>query len=72
VAQLRDLKTPDSGKRIRNPESGVIEERLYRDTWAQSGYDLIPRLRSLRIPTLVMVGEQDFIPLPVCGAPRGR
>ena len=40
----------------------AVEERLYRDTWALPGYDLLPRLRSLRIPTLVIVGEQDFIP----------
>ena len=40
----------------------AVEERLYRDTWSLPGYDLLPRLRSLRIPTLVIVGEQDFIP----------
>jgi proline iminopeptidase len=40
----------------------AVEERLYRDTWSMPGYDLLPRLRSLRIPTLVIVGEQDFIP----------
>jgi proline iminopeptidase len=40
----------------------AIEERLYRDTWSRPGYDLLPSLRSLRIPTLVIVGEQDFIP----------
>jgi pimeloyl-ACP methyl ester carboxylesterase len=40
----------------------AIEERLYRDTWSVPGYDLLPKLRSLRIPTLVIVGEQDFIP----------
>jgi proline iminopeptidase len=40
----------------------AVEERLYRDTWSMPGYDLLPRLRSLRITTLVIVGEQDFIP----------
>lgn len=40
----------------------AVEERLYRDTWSQPGYDLLPRLRRLRVPTLVIVGEQDFIP----------
>ena len=40
----------------------AVEERLYQDTWALLGYDLLPKLRSLRIPTLVIVGEQDFIP----------
>ena len=40
----------------------AIEDRLYRDTWQAPGYDLLPRLRALRIPTLVIVGEHDFIP----------
>jgi proline iminopeptidase len=40
----------------------AVEDRLYRDTWSLPGYDLLPKLRSLRIPTLVIVGEQDFIP----------
>ncbi len=40
----------------------AVEERLYQDTWSLPGYDLLPKLRSLHIPTLVIVGEQDFIP----------
>ena len=40
----------------------AVEERLYQDTWSLPGYDLLPKLRSLEIPTLVIVGEQDFIP----------
>jgi pimeloyl-ACP methyl ester carboxylesterase len=46
----------------------AIEERLYRDTWSLPGYDLLPRLRSLRVPTLVIVGEQDFIPPTIARA----
>ena len=33
------------------------------DTWQSPGYDLLPKLRSLQIPTLVITGEQDFIPV---------
>jgi proline iminopeptidase len=40
----------------------AVEQQLYRDTWQLPGYDLLPRLRSLNIPTLVIVGEDDFIP----------
>lgn len=43
----------------------AVEERLYRDTWQVPGYDLLPKLRSLRIPTLVIVGEDDFIPIEI-------
>jgi proline iminopeptidase len=40
----------------------AIESRLYRDTWDMAGYDLVPKLRTLRTPALVIVGEHDFIP----------
>jgi len=40
----------------------AVENRLYRDTWEVPGYDLLPKLRDLRIPTLVIVGDHDFIP----------
>ena len=32
------------------------------DTWNAPGYDLLPKLRSLAIPTLVISGDHDFIP----------
>jgi proline iminopeptidase len=35
------------------------------DTWQKPGYDLLPKLRSLRIPTLVIAGDKDFFPLEV-------
>jgi pimeloyl-ACP methyl ester carboxylesterase len=40
----------------------AVEERLYRDTWSRLGYDLLPKLPGLEVPTLVIVGEQDFMP----------
>lgn len=40
----------------------AVEDRLMRDTWQKDGYDLLPRLRSLSIPTLVLYGDHDFIP----------
>jgi pimeloyl-ACP methyl ester carboxylesterase len=36
-----------------------------RDTWQMVGYDLLPKLRGLRVPTLVITGEDDFIPVAV-------
>ncbi len=41
----------------------AVEERLMLDTWQKPGYDLLPQLGALRIPTLVLTGEQDFIPV---------
>ena len=40
----------------------AVEDRLMRDTWQVDGYDLLPKLRSLNIPTLVISGDHDFIP----------
>ena len=43
----------------------AVEDQLYKGTWQIDGYDLLPRLRSLRIPTLVIAGDHDFIPIEV-------
>jgi proline iminopeptidase len=40
----------------------AVEDRLMRDTWQMHEYDLLPKLRSLRVPTLVISGDRDFIP----------
>lgn len=39
-----------------------VEDRLMADTWSRDGYDLLPKLRSLTVPTLVIYGDHDFIP----------
>ncbi len=39
-----------------------VEDRLMADTWSLEGYDLLPKLRSLTIPTLIVYGDRDFIP----------
>lgn len=43
----------------------AVEDRLMLDTWQIPGYDLLPKLHSLRIPTLVIAGDKDFFPLEV-------
>jgi len=40
----------------------AAENALMRDTWKVPGYDLLPRLGSLKMPTLVIAGDHDFIP----------
>jgi proline iminopeptidase len=39
----------------------AVEDQLMRDTWQVAGYDLLPKLRSLRVPTLVIAGDHDFM-----------
>jgi proline iminopeptidase len=46
-------------------KSRAVEARLMRDTWQVPGYDLLPKLHNLRIPTLVIVGDHDFVPVDV-------
>ena len=43
----------------------AIGQRLYDETWGSEGYDLVPRLRALDVPTLVLHGDHDFIPVAV-------
>ena len=55
----------------------AIERRLYDETWDSDGYDLIPRLQPLDIPTLVLHGEDDLVPVALAARiaeamPRGR
>jgi proline iminopeptidase len=40
----------------------AVEARLDNETWLASGYDLVPRIKSLKIPTLVISGDHEFIP----------
>jgi len=41
----------------------AVETRLMAETWRLRTYDLIPKLRALKIPTLVIYGDHDFIPI---------
>jgi proline iminopeptidase len=72
IGRLRTYFTEDSELTAR-----AIEQRLYDETWSSDGYDLIPKLRALDIPTLVLHGADDFVP-PALAAhiaqamPRGR
>lgn len=43
-------------------KSRAIEARLMNDSWSSPDYDLLPKLKSLSIPTLIISGEHEFIP----------
>jgi proline iminopeptidase len=40
-----------------------IEQRLYEETSESADWDLYPALRRLDVPTLVLHGEDDFVPV---------
>jgi len=46
-------------------EARAVEDQIYRDTWSKPGYDLMPKLRGLDIPAMVLVGDGDFIPTAI-------
>ena len=60
VARLRKGVTPAGIQKAR-----AIEDRLYGQTWSSTQYDLLPEIARLDIPTLVLHGESDFVPI-VC------
>jgi proline iminopeptidase len=41
----------------------AIEDRLYEETSKAPGFDLIPRLAKVEMPTLLIHGEHDLIPI---------
>ena len=41
----------------------AIEDRLYEETSGSPEWDLFPALRALAVPTLVLHGEHDFVPV---------
>jgi len=43
----------------------AVEDRLMADTWDMDGYDLLPKLRTVTVPTLVVVGDHDLIPVDI-------
>jgi proline iminopeptidase len=43
----------------------AVEDRLMVETWSIASYDLLPRIRALAIPTLVVTGDRDFIPVDI-------
>ena len=58
VRSLRSHFTPADILKAR-----AIEQRLYAQTWMSPGYDLLPKLRRLNVPTLLIYGERDLFPL---------
>ncbi len=58
IKSLRVGLTPEDIRKAR-----AIEDRLYDETWALSDYNLLPQLAPLRIPTLVLHGDYDLVPV---------
>lgn len=70
VANLLANATSDGILRAR-----AIEHRLLQQTWLAEGYDLLSRLNHLTVPTLIVHGDYDFIPVecvkPIADAMSG-
>jgi len=64
---LRKAHHKNAGKFIPQGNAGILKARavescLMTETWALSGYDLLPKLKTVSIPTVVIYGDHDFIP----------
>jgi proline iminopeptidase len=57
---VKSLRLSFTAEGIR--KARAIENRLYDETWLSSEYDLLPKLKRLSIPTLVIHGDYDFVP----------
>jgi len=58
VGRLRSHFTPKDIVKAR-----AIEGTLYAQTWLSLGYDVLTRLRKFKLPTLIIHGDRDFVPL---------
>lgn len=58
VARLRSNYTPAGVLLAR-----AIEQRLHDETFRSADWDLFPALQELDVPTLLLHGEHDFIPV---------
>jgi proline iminopeptidase len=57
IARMRSSFTKEGVLKAR-----AVEDRLMQETWSRPDYDLLPKLKTLTIPTLVLSGDHDFIP----------
>jgi proline iminopeptidase len=68
VRQPEQLERVVKSLRVNFTREGIlkardIEARLYNGTWLSSGYHLLPMLRRLNIPAMVIHGDYDFVPV---------
>jgi proline iminopeptidase len=55
---------------VRQGKAGIVkaravEDQLMRESWQVNSYDLLPKLQTLNIPTLVIWADHDFIPVEI-------
>jgi proline iminopeptidase len=43
--------------------AGAIGNRLWHETYEFTGYDLLPKLTEIDVPTLIVHGDYDFVPV---------
>jgi proline iminopeptidase len=68
LSRQEDLDRIITSLRLSFTKEGIllargIEDRLMDETRGSSEYDLLPKLKQLNIPTLVIHGDHDFVPL---------
>jgi proline iminopeptidase len=64
------LMTRMKAQFVHQGSAGIIkaraaEDQLMLQTWDDATYDLLPRLSAVTVPTLVIAGDHDFIPVEI-------
>lgn len=58
ISTLRRSFTKESISKAR-----AIEDHLVKETWLSRDYDLLPKIKLLCVPTLILHGDHDLIPV---------
>jgi len=59
IARLKSSFTKEGILKAR-----AIEARLMSETWSSPEFDLLPKVKNLQIPTVIITGDHEFIPAP--------
>lgn len=59
IARLKSSFTKEGILKAR-----AIEARLMSETWLSPEFDLLPKVKNLQIPTVIITGDHEFIPAP--------
>jgi proline iminopeptidase len=64
------LMTAMKAQFVKQGKDGILKARAVEDqlmsmTWKRPDYDLLPKLSRLPVPTLVITGDADFIPVAI-------
>ncbi|PCJ24187.1 MAG: hypothetical protein COA94_07565 [Rickettsiales bacterium] len=59
-----DVKSLNLTFNVNSAKSGFkVNEKMSKTAWLETGINLLPQLKTLKVPTLILHGKQDVVPL---------